>query len=158
MVASINLYAPIVWVDTGFNTPATLKYAEEIQDHLNIKIVRYASEPWEGELPFTNTPEHRAFVDHVKLNPFRQILNERQPEFWITGLRGEQTEHRQDMKQIDQIGGVTKICPLLGWSSGDMNAYVTEHNLPNESEYFDPTKLSAHLECGLHTRLLSARV
>jgi phosphoadenosine phosphosulfate reductase len=157
MVASINLYAPIIWVDTGFNTSDTLKFADDIQDYLNIKLIRYVAEPWTGEVPFANTPEHNAFVDHVKLNPFRQVLLDLQPEFWITGVR-RTTEHRQTMKQIDQVDGVTKISPLLEWSSKDMDDYIAEHKLPNESNYFDPTKISSHLECGLHTRLRVAHL
>jgi len=154
MVASINLYTPIVWVDTGFNTPETVQFAENIQDRLRIKIIRYAPEPWKGEIPFASTPAHRAFVDHVKLNPFRQVMADMQPEFWITGVR-RTTEHRQSMKQIDQVDGVTKISPLLDWSGEDMDQYITDNDLPNETNYFDPTKLSAHLECGLHTRLVA---
>jgi phosphoadenosine phosphosulfate reductase len=34
-----------------------------------------------------------------------------------------------------------------------MDAYLAEHNLPNEHDYFDPTKALETRECGLHTQL-----
>ena len=31
-----------------------------------------------------------------------------------------------------------------------MEAYLKEHNLPNEWDYFDPAKADEKRECGLH--------
>ena len=81
----------------------------------------------------------------------RQAVKELRPEFWITGLRAEQTEYRSGLQQIDQIDGITKICPLLKWTDKDMNDYIAKYDLPNEPNYFDPTKVLTHHECGLHT-------
>jgi len=33
-----------------------------------------------------------------------------------------------------------------------MNQYLEDHNLPNETDYFDPTKGQEGRECGLHTK------
>lgn len=148
----VSAFKPlIVWVDTGYNTEATLRYVKEITKRLNLNVLRYSAEPWDGEIPMIDTPEYNTFVDHVKLVPFREAINDIHPEFWITGIRAEQTEHRSELQQIDQIDGITKICPLLDWTTDDMDDYITEWNLPNEPVYFDPTKVLTHRECGLHT-------
>ncbi|MEN6670252.1 hypothetical protein AAJP47_07745 [Psychrobacter sp. B38] len=34
-----------------------------------------------------------------------------------------------------------------------MDVYLEEHDLPNEFDYFDLTKVEASRECGLHTQL-----
>ena len=34
-----------------------------------------------------------------------------------------------------------------------LDKYLDEHNLPNEHDYFDPTKVEESRECGLHTQL-----
>jgi phosphoadenosine phosphosulfate reductase len=31
-----------------------------------------------------------------------------------------------------------------------MARYLAEHNLPDEKDYFDPTKVLENRECGLH--------
>ncbi len=148
----VSAFKPlIVWVDTGYNTDATLKYSKDIIDLLGLNVVRYTAAPWKNEIPPVGTLDHKEFVDQVKLVPFRLAVKGLRPEFWIAGLRKEQTEHRKGLQQIDQIDGITKICPLLEWTSEDMNEYIVKYNLPNEPVYFDPTKVSTNTECGLHT-------
>ena len=45
----------------------------------------------------------------------------------------------------------SKVAPLLNWSSKQMNDYLKQHALPNNFDYFDPTKVEEKRECGLHT-------
>jgi integrase len=40
----------------------------------------------------------------------------------------------------------------LRWSDLDLEAYLKEHQLPNEWDYFDPAKADDKRECGLHAR------
>ena len=41
-----------------------------------------------------------------------------------------------------------KVSPVFHWSDDDMEAYLKEHNLPNEWDYFDPAKGDEKRECG----------
>ncbi len=52
--------------------------------------------------------------------------------------------------------GLIKLSPVLDWSDADMQAYIDRHALPNEFNYYDPTKVLEKRECGLH--LDSARL
>ena len=36
------------------------------------------------------------------------------------------------------------------WSDAELEAYLAEHKLPNEWDYFDPAKADEKRECGLH--------
>ena len=47
--------------------------------------------------------------------------------------------------------GVIKVSPLLNWTYNDMKNYLQKNSLPDEARYFDPTKVKAGRECGLHT-------
>ena len=43
-----------------------------------------------------------------------------------------------------------KDSPVFHWSDAEMEAYLKQHNLPNEWDYFDPAKADEKRECGLH--------
>lgn len=150
MVKEINPQANFVWIDTQFNTTETLNYKNALIRRFNITVHSYVGETWDDEIPLVNTLQHSKFVEQIKLEPFRQAVAQLTPAFWITGVRGEQTEYRKHMRQIDQDNGITKISPLLYWSTERMEEYLKTYGLPNETNYFDPTKVSGH-ECGLHT-------
>ena len=46
-----------------------------------------------------------------------------------------------------------KVAPLFENTDADLDVYLEEHHLPNEFDYFDPTKVEESRECGLHTQL-----
>jgi phosphoadenosine phosphosulfate reductase len=46
--------------------------------------------------------------------------------------------------------GIIKVAPVLHWTARDMHRYLVQHNLPNNFDYYDPTKVEEHRECGLH--------
>lgn len=54
---------------------------------------------------------------------------------WITGLRADQSENRQDMPLIewDEHRQLYKFNPLIRWSYDDMIRYINEHNVPYNS-------------------------
>jgi phosphoadenosine phosphosulfate reductase len=73
------------------------------------------------------------------------------PADWITGLRSEETEERAKMAPVStNADGIVKIAPLLGWNSRDLYRYIQKFGLPNNFDYYDPTKGEEDRECGLH--------
>lgn len=143
---------PVIWIDTGFNTRATMIYAEQLtsQLHLNLKTFRPDNE-WRGFIPEIDTPEHDAFTDQVKLEPFARAISQLAPDAWFSALRQEQTQHRSSHMHFNRSQtDLLKVCPLLHWSENDMDLYLAGNELPSEVNYFDPTKGAAHRECGLH--------
>src|ERR1035437_7672748 len=71
---------------------------------------------------------------------------------WITALRQVQNANRAglDIVSSDPNFGTLKVSPVFYQSDADMAAYLEEHQLPNEWDYFDPAKASEKRECGLH--------
>jgi phosphoadenosine phosphosulfate reductase len=103
-------------------------------------------------IPNIDNHAHGEFSDQFKLEPFKRAMNEINPDVWLTAVRREQTLVRQEM-DIVSLGPneVIKVSPLLDWTINDMKIYLNKYDLPDETCYFDPTKVEAGRECGLHT-------
>jgi phosphoadenosine phosphosulfate reductase len=102
------------------------------------------------------TPENeeriKAFSTVMKLEPFQRGMRELAPAVWITALRQVQNPNRAglDIVSPDANFNSLKVSPLFYWSDADMEAYLKQHALPNEWDYFDPAKADEKRECGLH--------
>ncbi len=147
----------VIWCDTGHNTSHTYKYALNLIDRFSLNMHVYKPnrdsvyQDTTNGIPFVDSPEHAQFTEEVKLEPFRRALNEHQPDIWFTNLRAEQNEHRSTL-DILHIGkeGILKVSPFFHYSEFDLELYLQEYGLPNEKRYYDPTKVLAKRECGLH--------
>lgn len=148
---------PVVWCDTGYNTPQTYRHAEKVITDLNLNVFLYVPKQTSAHrdvvmgIPNVDAAEHALFTEQVKLEPFRRAMEEHKPSVWFTNLRQGQTAFR------DSIGifsvskdGVLKVSPFYYWSDADLDAYLVTNGLPNEFKYFDPTKALENRECGLH--------
>src|SRR5690606_28391862 len=94
---------------------------------------------------------HDLFTEEVKLEPFRRGMDELDPAVWLTALRRVQNPNRETMPVVAKTpDGVIKLSPVLSWTDEQMQAYIDEHDLPNEFNYYDPTKVLESRECGLH--------
>ena len=158
MVTRHHPTIPVVWMDHGYNTEATYRYADALTQRLDLNLISYLPrrtrahrEAVDGPMPGIDDPRHAAFTAEVKLEPFERALREMAPDSWFTALRAEDTPERARMQPVTRsAAGLLKIAPLLHWSAKQMYQYLQQHDLPNEFDYFDPTKVEAKRECGLH--------
>ncbi len=158
MVTQQRSDAPILWVDTGYNTPATYRFADNLIEHLDLNMQIYTPEMTTvrrnvlmGGIPEIGHPLHEEFTRQVKLEPFDRATTALRTMVWITGIRREQTEYRRALDIVSLTKeGYIKVAPLLDWDESRLDDYLEIHDLPNEPDYFDPTKVSASRECGLH--------
>ena len=158
MVASQRPDIPVVWMDHGYNTDATYRFADALVKRLDLNLISYLPkrtrahrEAVEGPAPGIDDPRHAAFTEEVKLEPFNRALREMAPDVWFTALRAEDTPERARMLPVSRnADGLLKIAPLLQWTARELYQYLQRHDLPNEFDYFDPTKVEAKRECGLH--------
>ena len=161
MVTRIKPNAKILWVDTGYNTSATYRFADRLIERLKLNIEIYAPEMTStsrnvmlGGIPDVEDPRHEEFTRQVKLEPFERATRHLGTEVWITGIRREQTAYRQGLEIASWSNkGLLKVAPLLNWNQAQLKAYLQEYNLPDEQDYFDPTKVHDARECGLQTWL-----
>lgn len=151
---------PVLWVDHGYNRPATYRHAEDLRTRLGLDLRVYLPrisaahrDAIHGPVPSVADEEAlKQFSAVMKLEPFRRGMRELTPTVWITALRKEQNSHRAglDILSEDETFGTLKVSPLFHWSEADLEAHLRAQNLPNEWDYFDPAKAEDHRECGLH--------
>lgn len=151
---------PVLWVDHGYNRPATYKHAEQLRAQLRLnlkpflpKMTAAHRDAIYGEIPTTEDEEGlKKFSAIMKLEPFQRGMKELAPTVWITALRKVQNPNRAELDIVSHDGnfGALKISPVFYFSDAEMDAYLAEHNLPNEWDYFDPAKADEKRECGLH--------
>lgn len=147
----------VIWCDTGFNTQETYAHAKNVSSlldlNLHIYTPRYETSfiqyfygvpsPWESS--------HRVFSEIVKLEPFRRAMKKHAPDVWFTNLRKGQTEHRNTLDVLSvSKDGILKVSPFYYWKESEVKGYIKAHHLPDESHYYNPTKVLANRECGIH--------
>ncbi|ADY29791.1 MULTISPECIES: phosphoadenosine phosphosulfate reductase family protein [Cellulophaga] len=157
-VTAIKKDIPVIWCDTGYNTPNTYKHAEELISTLDLNVKLYVPLQTSAHrdavmgIPSIEDPKHKEFTEQVKLEPFKRAMAEHKPDVWFTNLRKGQTALRDSLGILSlSKDGILKVSPFYHWSDVQLDAYLAERNLPNEHKYFDPTKVLENRECGLHT-------
>lgn len=160
LVSQVDKDVPTIWVDTGYNLRDTYVVAERLIRDLDLNIHVYSplmtSERRNaimGGVPTVDEEErHQEFTRQVKLEPFDRALGDFKPEIWLTGIRKEETEHRQSLDIVSMDNrGIIKVAPIFNWSEDEVEDYMEQHALPTCRHYFDPTKVHDGRECGLHT-------
>ncbi len=151
---------PVLWVDHGYNRPATYKHAEQLKKLLKLNLKPYLPkisaahrDAIYGEIPSLDDEAGlKQFSTLMKLEPFQRGMKELAPKVWLTALRKVQNPDRAglDVVSEDKNFGALKVNPVFYWSDADMEEYLKQHNLPNEWDYFDPAKADEKRECGLH--------
>ena len=160
LVTQVQPDIPVLWVDHGYNRPATYRHAEELRSRLRLNIKSFLPkrtaahyEALHGALPSTDDEEGlKRFSAEMKLEPFQRGMRELAPKVWITALRKVQNPNRAelDILSVDGNFGTLKVSPLFYWTDARLDSYLAEHQLPNEWDYFDPAKADEKRECGLH--------
>jgi phosphoadenosine phosphosulfate reductase len=151
---------PVLWVDHGYNQPATYRHAERLRSllKLNLKVclpritAAHRDAVW-GPIPATdNEAGLKQFSALMKLEPFQRGMKELAPKVWITALRKVQNSNRAELDIVshDPNFGTLKVSPVFYLSDAEMETYLEVHKLPNEWDYFDPAKADEKRECGLH--------
>ena len=158
LVTRVRPDVPVVWMDNGYNTEATYRFADELTRLLKLNLRSYLPlrsrahrEAVDGPTPALDDPRHAAFTEEVKLEPFARALRETAPKVWFTALRATDSAVRAQMEPVSiNPDGLIKVAPLLHWTSRDLYQYCEVHGLPNNFDYVDPTKGEDQRECGLH--------
>ena len=134
----------IATVDTGRLFPETYDLMARMQTLSDNKIKIYypdheklqAFVSQKGINGFYDSVETRQNCCHLrKVEPLERALTG--AKGWITGLRGSQSDTRQDMKMLsyDENYGVVKFNPLFDWSADSVWDYIKQNNVPYNELY-----------------------
>lgn len=160
LVTQIKPDIPVIWVDHGFNTPATYRHISRVVEYLKLNLQVYSPKMSAahytavfGPVPELDTPEHDHFSRIVKLEPFDRAMADFKPDIWLNGIRHDQNAFRKDL-HVFTFGshGTVRVAPMFQLSEGQVEKYILDRNLPDNFDYYDPTKGEEHRECGLMMR------
>ena len=159
-VVSVQPDLPVLWVDHGYNRPATYRHAAELASRLKLNLKPYLPlltpahrDAVYGPLPDLSDEEGlKNFSRLMKLEPFQRGMRELAPAVWLTALRQVQNPNRAGLGVVsyDANFGTLKVSPFFHWTDAQLDEYLAQHGLPNEWDYFDPAKADEKRECGLH--------
>ena len=133
LVAQIDPNTPILFLNTGKLFGETLRYRDRLQDALGLGDVRSLApnmddrnrlDP-EGTLWSRDTD---ACCNFRKVVPLKRALEPFAAQ--VTGRKRFQTRERAEMQPVEYFDGRFRFNPLWEWSLADLEAYMTEHNLP----------------------------
>ena len=148
---------PAIWVDHGFNTAETYRHIERVVARLNLNLQVYSPKmsaahytAVHGDIPNIDTVAHDQFSRIVKLEPFNRAMEELKPDVWLNGIRHDQNAHRHNL-DIFTFGshGSVRVAPMFHLNELDVEEYIFDRDLPDNEDYYDPTKGEEHRECGL---------
>jgi phosphoadenosine phosphosulfate reductase len=140
MGAQINPNFRVFSLDTGRLNEETYECADAIRRYLGVQIEWYfprreeveSLERAKGLFSFKQSPEARKECCFIrKVEPLRRALSGL--DAWITGLRADQSVTRTEVATIETDAAnnnISKINPLIHWSSADAWDYIRRHNLP----------------------------
>ena len=88
-----------------------------------------------------------------KIVPLQRAL--KNADVWITGLRSDQSENRQDMSiwEWDEVNQVHKFNPLIDWTFDQLEIYLEENKIPQNSLH---KKGYVSIGCAPCTRAITA--
>ena len=84
-----------------------------------------------GPSSFYESVENRKECCRIrKIEPLKRALEG--AECWITGIRAEQSDNRQDMSQVewDNTNGLIKFHPIYDWTLDHVKTYIKDHHIP----------------------------
>ncbi|NJK62960.1 MAG: phosphoadenylyl-sulfate reductase [Synechococcaceae cyanobacterium SM2_3_1] len=138
LVTQIVPDIPVIWVDTGYLPPETYRFADQMTERLQLNLKVYQSpisparmEALEGRLWEQQDVASLNRYDFIrKVEPMQRALQELNVTAWLSGLRRNQTRHRQSLHRINLLDGRYQILPILFWSAKDVYLYLQEQDLP----------------------------
>jgi len=87
-----------------------------------------------GPMSFYDSIENRKECCFIrKIEPLKRAIKGKQ--IWITGLRKEQSDNRNEMPEVewDENNNIIKVHPILDWTESDVDAFNNTFNVPVNS-------------------------
>lgn len=146
MVASIDPYVPVIFLDTWKHFPETRAYRDTLIERLglcNIQTVTPRPAGLKADDPDGLLHQRNAdLCCHVrKTRPMLSAL--RAYDCWITGRKRGQADTRSDMDLFEVQDRWIKVNPLMDWTADDVAQYFGDHKLPDH-----PLKAQGYLSIG----------
>ena len=135
LIARAKLPIALFTLDTELLFPETYALWKQIEQKYGVSIAAVKPEysvaqqaEREGAALWEREPDR--CCDLRKMQPLQATLANY--DAWITAIRRDQTPERASAPVVSWDGrfGLVKINPLVRWTSGEVRAYVAEHQVP----------------------------
>ncbi|MGL6042609.1 MAG: phosphoadenylyl-sulfate reductase, partial [Sandaracinobacteroides sp.] len=133
LAAGLRRDTPILFVETGWLFPETLRYAEDLSAWLGLTDVRWlhpdpavlaARDP--KRLRWSYDPD--GCCDLRKVQPLDAALAPF--DIWVSGRKSHQNRARARLTLFEAEGTRLKLNPLHDWTSHKLQGYAATHKLP----------------------------
>jgi len=142
MIDLISKHAPsiqVVTLDTGRLPQATHNVMDACREKYALELKVYCPDAAEVEamvcesglnLFYQSVEKRKQCCAIRKIHPLKRALSGK--EAWITGLRREQADSRQDMAAVEDDAhfGMKKFNPLIEWTEADVWDYIRSNDVP----------------------------
>jgi len=137
LLTQIDSDIPVLITDTGHLFPETYQFIEQLTErlHLNLKVYQAKeSAAWQmakyGEEWASTDEALKAYNRRNKVEPLERGLSDLNAQTWFSGVRRQQSEHREGLGVVSTLRGRYKVHPIIDWTNKDVYQYLTKHNLP----------------------------
>lgn len=119
---------PLLFLDTGYHFPETLRYRETLEARLGVSVSA-TTPPQPLDDQWRSDPS--GCCEARKVLPLARALRDRQA--FLTGVRRTDHPGRGDADVVawDERFGVYRVQPLVGMTDADVEVYMTSHDLPS---------------------------
>ena len=137
LLTQVDSNIPVLITDTGHLFPETYRFIEELTERLKLNLHVYQakeSAAWQqakyGEEWAQSDDTLKAYNRRNKVEPLERGLSELSASTWFSGVRRQQSEHRQGLSVVSTLRGRYKVHPIIDWTNKEVHEYLTKHNLP----------------------------
>ncbi len=139
LIATVDPGSYIFTLDTGRMFPETYDLIDITQQRYKVKISVFFPNPSAVE-EMVNKKGINLFYESIanrklccqvrKIEPLQRAL--KNVDFWISGLRREQSVTREELSLVewDNLNKKIKVNPLIDWKSDDLWDYIRQYNIP----------------------------
>lgn len=137
LLTQIDANIPVILTDTGHLFPETYQFIDQMTERLKLNLHVFSakeSAAWQlakyGEEWNKDEIALKAYNRRNKVEPLERGLTELQSNTWFSGVRRQQSSHREGLSVVSILRGRFKVHPIIDWTNKDVHQYLTKHNLP----------------------------
>ena len=137
MATQIKPDLKIILLDTQYLFTETYDFIKRLEKELNLNIYTYKAKEHKiiqekkyGQL-WNKGEEELMLYNHInKVEPMERAIKELKVKTWISGIRKDQSEERNQKNIIENKNNYKKFHPILDWNDKKIFEYLNENNLP----------------------------
>lgn len=137
MLTQIDANIPVLLTDTGHLFPETYQFIDTLAERLKLNLHVFSAQEsvaWQmakyGEEWSKDETSLKAYNRRNKVEPLERGLDQLNAGTWFSGVRRQQSAHRESLSVVSILRGRFKVHPIIDWTNKDIHQYLTKFDLP----------------------------